>query len=75
MKGDVPTVVEHTNSAVSVSLILSVLGIAVAVGGTMVDKRLIIIALQRSITKQIALLYIRKLLQVANKGMLFLTIE
>ena len=39
MNGDVPSVVEHTNSAVSVSLILSVLGVIVATGGTVKEKR------------------------------------
>ena len=39
MNGDVPSVVEQTNSAVSVSLILSVLGVIVATGGTVKEKR------------------------------------
>ena len=38
MNGDVPSVVEHTNSAVSVSLILKVFGAIVATGGTVNDK-------------------------------------
>ena len=40
MNGDVPSVVEHTNSAVSVSLILKVFGAIVATGGTVKEKAL-----------------------------------
>ena len=38
MKGDVPIVVEQTNSAVSVSLILNTLGVMVAIGGTVSEN-------------------------------------